>query len=62
VIPHHGPLSLYTKLGGPSIAIDFYLPWYGLGKIFKSLRIFKVTALLSMCKATLKQLDKKERE
>ena len=61
MIPHHGPLSLYTKLGGPSIAIDFYLPRYGLGKIFKSLQIFKVAALESICKATLEQLGENER-
>ena len=31
----HGPLSLYTKLEGPSIMeLEFYLQRYGLGMIF----------------------------
>jgi hypothetical protein len=36
VVPQHGPLSLYTKLEGPSIAeLDSYLPQYRLWMICK---------------------------
>ena len=42
VISQHGPLSLYTKLEGPSLMkLDFYLPWM----IFKQFHIFMVTTL-----------------
>ena len=35
VVPHHGPLSLYTKLEDASIPkLDFYFPQYGLWMIF----------------------------
>jgi hypothetical protein len=44
-VPHHGSLSLYTKLEGASIAkLVFFPPWYGLWMIFKSLRFFMVMA------------------
>ena len=46
VVPQYGPLSLYTKLEGPSIAkLDSYFPHYELWMIFNNHWIFMVMAL-----------------
>ena len=53
-VPQPSPLSLYTKLEGPSTAkMDFYFPRYGVWMSFNGSLDFRGHSFWSVCKATL---------